>query len=288
MSDERLCESCHQTFPISSGRCPHCALPGLFPNVAMAELDDERRALSGRYEAAVEDAARRGCEDNVRAFESAAARSQAVVARSHAETSRLAHADHNLYATYHQLIESELRIPEGSKWDRLRTVADEMLFGTYKREVRFGALAVDGVGLTHYGDCSWVLQEDMIAHRASVFEENSAMFVERRWSELGKSRELPPGYRATWPDRSKLSVAKLAGKIDRTTSPRDFQELLLRQGSTPEEDAFVEVHVGGPMTVRTLERVIIERSVRRNAIGRALRVKLEKMGVPVEGRTWTH
>ncbi len=113
------------------------------------------------------------------------------------------------------------------------------------------------------------------------------MFLVLRGTRISEAANLPAGYRATWEERSKLCVAKLGDKIDSHTSASDFPKLLLRQGPTPEEDEFVEVHVGGPVTVRTLDRVIMKPGTRRSTTGKALRAKLEKFGVKVEGKAWT-
>lgn len=220
----------------------------------------------------------------MRELEAAAASSRAVIARSLHETMRLATKDNEVYATYHQLTEIEFRIPDGDKWHLLRKLTDMALFGDYMKEIRFAALSLDGLGLMRYGEYSWVLREEMIAHRASVFEENSVMFMDRLNVRLADAGNLPTGHRATWADRGKLSVSKLAGKIDDGTSSEALPELLPRQGSQGEEDEFVEVHVGGPMTVRTLERIQPKRGPRRQAIGRALKAKLENYGVEVVSR----
>ncbi len=289
MSSTRICRFCRQAFPMSEDRCPHCARPALFPNVEMAADDKERLALARRYDSAIEDAARRGCDGTVRDFESQAGKSKAVIARGLDETLRLAAGEYSVYGTYHQLTNSGLRIPAGSKWDALRNIADDALFGSYKTEIRFAALSLDGLGLGHYGECFWILREEMIAHRTSVFEENSVTFLSRQGIkiEITQAPELPPGHRAIWEERSKLCVAKLAGRISVKISANEFPELLLRQGSTGEEDEFVEVHIGGSVTVRTLERVIMKRGAPRSATGRALRAKLEKFDVKLEGKAWT-
>ncbi len=275
------CDECQHTFQLAS-RCPHCARPGLFPNVTLAEAEVERRAVDQRYGAALEAAKQRGSVETVRKFESRARHSQAVVTRSLHETMRLAAGDNQLYATYHQLTACELRVPEGSKWDLLRTLTDQTLFGTYKEEVRFAALSLDGCGLSRYGECSWILRDDMIAHRASVFEENSVMFMARENILIADADKLPAGHRATWAERAKLCVAKLAGRIESTAPEESFAKLLLKQGATPEEDEFVEVHIGGPMTIRTLQTISVAEKPRRRVFGRALRKQLKKLGVQVE------
>lgn len=165
----------------------------------------------------------------------------------------------------------------------LRELADSVLFPQYKQEIRFGALSLDGVGLPNYGPCSIVLKEKMISHRSSVFEENSILFVERRKIKISRKTNLPNGYRAAWSNRAKLCIAKLAGKIDSTTGPDKYSQILLRAGATSEDDEFVEVHIWGPMTVLTMERVIVTvpQASKRATIIRAIKSKLAKHNVQV-------
>jgi hypothetical protein len=122
----------------------------------------------------------------------------------------------------------------------------------------------------------------MISHRASVFEENSARFVERHGTRI------PKGYRATWDDRTKLGVAKLSWKIDSATGSDKYSGILLKQGATSEDDEFVEVHIWGPMTVLTMEQVIVTAPKRnqRATILKAIQFKLAKHGV--RASQWTH
>lgn len=133
-------------------------------------------------------------------------------------------------------------------------------------------------GLPTYGDASFVLREDMIAYRASVYEDNSAFLARKHGYE-----DLP-GFRAVWAERTKLSVAKLAAEIEASTPHEQFAALLLRQGATPEEDRFVEVHIWGPMSIRTVEKVVITAPGRRQAFRKALRDRLRGWGVEVEDR----
>jgi len=129
-----------------------------------------------------------------------------------------------------------------------------------------------------------LLREDMIAHRASVFEENSVMFMQHQDIKMGDAYNLPRGYKASWADRSKLCVAKLAKVIDATTSAGEYSEILLREGATGADDDFVEVHVWGPMTRRTLERVTITGRPKRwqRHIIKAIKEKLKAVSVPVQ------
>jgi hypothetical protein len=248
--------------------------------VFAAEQAAEVNALGKRYKSAFAEAGSRGVGDSLSAFESALANSRAVIARSARELLRLATADHEIYGTYYKLIDAGLRLPEGNKWDALRAVVDSAMFPNYKEQIRFAALSLDGVGLSHWGEFSITLRSNMIAHRATAFEENSVLFMKHHDIKMVESNSLPEGYRATWENRGRLCVAKLGERIDNNTKPEEYSAVLLRQGTTPEQDEFVEVHIWGPMTVRTMEEVTLTRTKSVNrAILKTIRTKLEEANV---------
>jgi hypothetical protein len=243
--------------------------------VRAAQVPAERSALERRYQAALRDAKGRGAEADVARFEAAVAGSKAVIARPMRELDRLATSDKELFSTYYKLLGGEVRLPHGNQWDRLRGLADEALFPGYREEIRFAALTLDGAGPSGYGECSFVLREDMIAHRASVFETNSAIFMKRR------AYEPPAGHRAIWDERAKLCVAKIADSIRSGTPEDQFQGMLLRPGATSEEDDFVEVHIWGPMSLRTVEQVTMP-ATGKKAVREALRDRLKGLAVTLE------
>jgi hypothetical protein len=273
--DASPCGYCGGPVPLRWERCPHCAQPGLFPNVRVAEVKEEQQALEQRYREALWAAAGRGAQDVVAEFETAVGASKAVMARPMRELDRLSASDQEIIPTYYGLLKGQVRLPHGNEWDGLRGVADEALFPGYKEHIRFAALSLDGKGLPGYGECFFVFQEGMIGHRASVYEENSAVSLKKH------GYPSPPGHRATWPERSRLCVAKLAGALDASTRQDEFPSLLLQQGTTPEEDRFVEVHIWGPMTIRTIERILIPRP-RSQAVRKSLRDRAKKFGVELE------
>jgi hypothetical protein len=282
MANSRHCDHCGNTFHPSAERCPHCANPGLFPNVFAAQAAGEREALEKRYKAANLEAESRGAGDAVREFEAAMAGSQAVIARPARELLRLATSDNEIYGTYYDPINAGLRLPAGGKWDILRGVVDSALFPNYKEQIRFAALSLDGLGLSNYGEYSITLRADMIAHRASVFEENSILFMKHHDIKIAEAHKLPEGYRATWNDRGRLCVAKLAMSVDGATSAGKYSGILLRQGATSEQDEFVEVHIWGPLTVRTIEEVRLThpKAVNRATI-KTIKAKLAAANVKV-------
>ena len=269
------CEFCNNEVPPSWHYCPHCARPALYPNVRAAQEPAERKAIERRYRAALRDASRRGAEAEIGRFEKAAAASKAVIARPLRELDRLAASDKELFPTFYKLLGAEVRLPHGNQWDLLRRIADEALFPGYKEEIRFAALSLDGAGLSSYGDCSFVLRDDMIAHRASIFEENSTVFMKRH------AYEPPAGHRIGWGDRGKLCVAKLAARIGPGTPETQFPGILLRTGATSGDDDFVEVHIWGPMSLRTAERILVATSLKK-ALQKAIRNRLRGLHVTLE------
>jgi hypothetical protein len=271
------CDDCGNQFSLALEQCPHCGHTGPAPNVKAAGLPEEKEALDRRYRAALGDADSRGCRVAVDAFAAALAGSKAVINCHFAEAERLASSDGNFYASYYERLRGGLHGPYGDAWDLLRKVADVTLFTNYEDKIHFAALSLDGVGVRSYGECSLVLREPMIAHRTSVFEENSAAF-------LGKRQRLQRGFRAPWADRMKLCVAKLSAQVEAGTAAAQFPALLLFQGGTPEEDRFVEVHIWGSLSIRTCERVILQSEPRktRQVLVKALRMKLAAVGVAME------
>jgi hypothetical protein len=206
-----------------------------------------------------------------------------VIARSDVDVHRLANSSRQLYGTYYQQIDAGLRLPDGDEWDVVRELTDSLLFPKYKEQIRFAALSLDGIGLSNYGSCSLTLREDLIAHRTSLIEENSVLFMERHVVNVARKPGVPKGFKAIWAERNKLCVAKLAGRIDSTTTPNQYSRLLLIQGTSPEEDEFVEVHIFGPITILTMAKVkvTIPQPGPRRTIVRALKSKLAKHGVSV-------
>jgi len=278
-----VCSECGYDFPSSCDRCPHCARPGIFPNVRAAEQPWEQEALERRYTTAVSEAARRGAESTLRAFELKLAGSKAVIARNIDELMRLATSDREIYATYYDLVAAGVRIPAGDRWDVLRVATEQSLFPGYKERIRFAALTLDGEGLANYGICSLVLRDSMIAHRASVFEGNPVMWMIRRKELFEGLGSVEPGFRTAWANRARLAIAKLGGRLEPDTPRDSFPRLLLSQGATLPDDDFVEVHVYESLTVRTLERVKIGplESQLRMALCEYLRERLGRLGVEV-------
>ena len=89
----------------------------------------------------------------------------------------------------------------------------------------------------------------MIGHRASLFNENSALFFHKN------GPNIPLGMKSSWANRAILGIAKLANFITPKCGLAEFESLVLRPGATSLQDEFIEVQVFGELTVYSFESV---------------------------------
>jgi hypothetical protein len=254
----RPCDFCTYQISLESRFCPHCGRPQLFPNVERARIDSERAALNNRYQSALSQSEKQSTIDTMRTFESRLKTTQAVMTCRLKDAETLISSDSELFSTYYQLINVTF-LPKGGEWDDWRQTAEVKLFGVKNvGEIRFAALSADGNGLTNYkdGECFIHLREDMIGHRATVFEENNVLLFRKFLKHLDRGYP-PPGHMASWEDRHKLCIAKLHGKIQNGAGNAEFAAILLKNGQSTADDDFVEVHIFGPMTRRTFSKIVV-------------------------------
>jgi transposase len=255
--DSNPCERCQNEMPLDWDCCPHCGNGLNCPNVVLARQSSERQALDQRFRDALDDAATRGCDAMLREFAKAVDSSQAVMGSTLEKLLPIVNRDRDIFATFHELAELRFLLessPNGPDWNVFRPGAELALLGGLKHvgRLHYAALSLDTRSLPHYGDVSIILRENLIAHRVSLFPENSAIYVHRN------GLKLPAGSRGTWSDRGRLAVAKLAARITGSTQPEQFPAILLQPGPTPLDDHFIEVHVFGPMTFRTFAKVTVK------------------------------
>ncbi len=90
-----------------------------------------------------------------------------------------------------------------------------------------------------------------------MFEDNNVVFtVDSQKTTMAQAIDLPPGHLTDWQNRNKLAVAKLATHLPESPpNQEEIAEILIDQGATTEDDRFIELHIFGPMTVLTIEKV---------------------------------
>jgi hypothetical protein len=143
----------------------------------------------------------------------------------------------------------------GHDFATLRVRAETKLLGSHHHvttdALHYACLTVDRKGLESYGECLVQLAESMIAHRASCFEGNTAVLY-------AEGHDLSDCLRSTWSDRGMLCMAIFACHLDASFTSSDFPAIVVKDGVTGIDDRFIEVHIFGPMTLRTFEAIQID------------------------------
>lgn len=211
-----------------------------FPNYRIAVSEHEE--LARRYEAARADAKARGIEPLLAQLEALAGQALPVIGMSFAACDDILRP--GKYRNYHQRVESGERDPASMQDHADRDMVGARLCPMYEQRIVYAALSPDGRGLVHYGPVAvrWNVTPTYLGRRASLLEENSFVFYNRH--SLGaRGSKTPEGYRATWPDRAKLAVAKLVSHSTRATEESNPPDVLLRVGTSREDDDFIEVFI---------------------------------------------
>ena len=247
------CVHCDQEVPHSERVCPACSRDAGYPNVRLAEMPDEAAALEARLAAAHASARARAVEAELKSFSLSVNSSKAIMNRRLDTLQSWLNSNNPLFISFHQQVRSGARLPEDTRWDQQRTSAENTVSPNFYSQLSFGALSLDSLGMSYYGPYCVVLKDDLIAHRASVFEENPFEFNRRHAIISG---QVPPaGYRAPWIYRDKLAVSKLANKISSGMSDSDFPNILVEPRRADPDCDFIEVHVYGPIHHAAIDHV---------------------------------
>ena len=225
-----ICGYCKEEVRPHERNCPACQFDCGFPNVRAAEAPEEAKELANRVAAAEREAKHNSAGGEVALFREDILKSRAVRARSLDEVYRLVKGDDQLTGTFHDLKGAGLLRPRDNEIEKARQSAEPLVFPNYHEKIVFAVLALDDNGLFQYGNCCMAFQENKIANRATVFEENCVLFCRKR--NLGPGQpDVPPGFRAAWTNRGELAVAKLGNQLRPGMKEQDFAALLVPAGS---------------------------------------------------------
>ncbi|MBB3645867.1 hypothetical protein FHX14_002046 [Rhizobium sp. BK619] len=245
---------CKSVVPSNRKDCPACGRDCGFPNVRLASSSEEVAALEKRVADAQVSAAARQCGAQLASFAESVEGARAAIARNLHVIDDLIKGDRNHYTSYQAQVHAGARDPEENEWDRVRTQYESALYPNFQNEIIFACLTLSQEGMSGYGGFSIILKDEMIAHRASLFEENPHSFIERH--QILMNKPFPPGYRAIWETKSDLAVAKLHSRIDSNTTIEDHASILQTdQGGTGDGD-FIEVHIYGSVNRRAIDKVV--------------------------------
>ncbi len=252
----RTCPDCKFGMTISRTSCPHCGRPAFAPNVDLAEDPDEREKLRDRYTAALAECDKKGTRAIADDFDAACRSSRAVFALGVQKLYRQVCTGTDIFETYYDLerLKNRTEAGTGLDWASLRPRAEIELLGSHFNieHIYYACLSLEGHFLAHYGDCVVTLSETLTAHRISCFEGNTAVQYHQKAGFSGLVR-------SNWQNRNEICVAMFAEQLHLGSTQADFPAILVQRGSTSVDDIFVEVHLFGPMTVRTFESVRFDR-----------------------------
>lgn len=273
------CSNCGEEVPDSHRECLACGADNGFPNVRLAASDAEVNALQERYSDARISADARTIAAEIIAFEEAVKNSKAVISRPLADIQALAQGDEFSYASFAKQVRAGTRSPTDNVFDKTRVQFENALFPNFFENILFGSISLEERGMRGYGGYDMVFKDNMISHRASVFEENPYNFATKH--HIGMTGVFPPGYRATWYNRHTLAVSKLHSAISEGMGITEFAGVLQKdEGGTGNSD-FVEVHIYGTINRKTIEKVVASGPITREdkLLWRVCSRKLEAAGV---------
>jgi len=245
------CPVCGSEIPEIVEKCFTCGFHAGPPNVRAAE--GEVGSLEARYQAALHRAQTAGTLSIVEDFYQVMSQSSAIVNVNLNFLNFFVTDANSLYTNYEGGIAGRARKPAAIYDDAKRRGVGGTLFGGYAGEIIYGALSLDGSGPISYGPFAIKLKEVAVRNRATVLEANSYEFVKQNELEPGDPRPL--GFLASWPNRNKLAVAKLAEYITPTTRPAEFVGLVLASTGDRATDQFIEVHIYGTFDLNAVESV---------------------------------
>ncbi len=248
------CIKCGAEVSDSQRICASCGTDNGFPNVRKANSDEETSALQLRLDDAFISAKARHVDLKLIEFGNAVKASKAVIARPLTTVMQIFDDDKFSYVSFAKQVKSGQRRPDDANYDPIRNQFENALFPNYYDEIIFGSLSLDGSGLSGYGGYVMVLREIMISDRATVFEENPAVFAKKHRVRL--TDNIPPGFRAVWENRHSLAMAKLHSSIVATTETPQFQSILQNDNGGTANSDFIEVHIYGSINSRSVERII--------------------------------
>jgi len=284
MARNEPCDDCKLEYCTSRTSCPHCGRPQRFPNVMAARDGRHKEALQEQYKLAksqISSSQTQALDD----LEKLAAKSLAVLCCNPDKLEPMIQRQFDLLPNYWDLHDLRASASHGSgesNWHQLRQKAEIELVDSaeHRERLHYAALSLDGTGLPHYGDCTIVLRESMIGHRATVYRTNSAMEVSQT---VGGT--LHPGGLAEWKDRGQLVATKLADQVQPGMGPTEFQKLLLRPRNpqtSETEDVFVEVLVFGELTMYSFASVSVtvrvkptSRNTKKTRVPRKIQARYE-------------
>lgn len=283
MTTDYFCPHCEnlEAIPPSEPSCPACRKGLPAPNVRAAADNEEIESLQKRLKLAESETQARNCKHILDNFGDEVSKSQAVICRPLGNIKEIV-SSNALYSTYYEQVRANIRLPEDSFYDNKRGAVDSMFFPNYHEHIVFAALSLNHRGSAAYGPHSIELKDQMISHRATVFEMNTITFV--RTHKIVATSPIPLGYRASWENRDKLAKAKLHAKLDDQTAKTDYQEILIDNQGAADGPDFIEVHIYQGFSRQAIDRVTFGKPIKKaeRVLINSIKKSLKKLSISYE------
>lgn len=247
------CKICNSEIPDTAEKCFTCGFYAGLPNVRAAERAEEIHSLDERYQKAFDIAKVNGYLSLLEKFDESLKQTSAVINGDLDSLYFFIRSSRSLYSNYERGVQGRIRKPAAQDDARKRLGVGAILFGDYADEITYAALSLDGSGPHSYGPYAMKLKDIAVRNRATLLENNSYDFVPKY--NLKPGDKPPPGYTASWNNRNKLAVAKLAERITHDTKETEFAQLLLFSEGNRATDEFVEVHIYGTFDPKAVESI---------------------------------
>jgi hypothetical protein len=159
----------------------------------------------------------------------------------------------SLYQGYETLVGNGMRTPAPQDFDAERHAVSGKLFGHFAKNIRYGALSLNSYSLKNYGPVHIQLKDIAVKNRVSFLFENSYLLF--RQLDVRASSPVPSGYRCSWLNKKELVASKLEPDLSSGSGKTEWENILVNNGKTRDEDRCVEAHIYDSFNVDAVQNV---------------------------------
>jgi len=255
-----ICPECASPCPDTARNCPACDFDIGYPNVRMAV--NELSELKTRFEVVAAFAKTAGLASEFQELVTEIDQhSHVVVAIPTLYAISFLSNRTTLYTTYESMVDSGTRSPAPFVDDSHRCAVGGKFFGSYAKEIRYGALSLNNHSLHNYGEVFFTIKSKTIEKRTSFLSENTYHFAEN--NKVNLSDPFPKGYRSDWNSRSILVASKLGSLLSPGDTSDQFSKLLVKQGADRSTDDCVEAHIHGTFNDYAVESICFSNQIKK-------------------------
>ncbi len=248
---QRECENCGSKIHNYSSTCEACNQANKTPNVFACSSSENIEVLKEKFRIVVKEADNDSKLDLIELVDSELTNHSGVVVSMPPHVLRgLVSNTSAIYANYEMLVEGGLRTPAFPGHDSKRGVVGSTIFGSYAKEIKYGALSVDNKGVATYGSAFCKLKLVSVKSRTTFMQANSYKIFDE---ELINGK-IPLGCTSDWNNKEYLVLNKLYKYIKVHQSVTDVLECLIQSdGIDRDNDDFIEAHIYGGFTKDSIE-----------------------------------